>query len=114
MVNDPYTLVIALDKNSEAKGQVYLDDGNSLSFQKGAYSLVKYSFSKNTLTSAKTTGSYDTPNIIEKVVIIGVRQPKRVLLDGKELEFSYNSNVRVVTVRKPNVKINSNWSLVLQ
>ena len=29
MMNDPYTLIVALDENGKAKGHVYIDDGQS-------------------------------------------------------------------------------------
>ncbi|KAL9596493.1 MAG: hypothetical protein Q9219_005754 [cf. Caloplaca sp. 3 TL-2023] len=34
---DPYTLVVALDGNNHAEGELYIDDGESFEFQKGAY-----------------------------------------------------------------------------
>ena len=33
MINDPYTLVVALDANGNASGKVYLDDGISFDFE---------------------------------------------------------------------------------
>ena len=29
MMNDPYTLIVALDQNEKAKGRLYIDDGQS-------------------------------------------------------------------------------------
>ena len=29
MMNDPYTLIVALDENGAAKGHLYMDDGQS-------------------------------------------------------------------------------------
>jgi hypothetical protein len=29
MINDPYTLIVALDGNGKAKGHIYIDDGQS-------------------------------------------------------------------------------------
>ena len=29
MMNDPYTLIVALDENGKAKGHIYMDDGQS-------------------------------------------------------------------------------------
>lgn len=37
MVNDPYTLVVALDEGGKAEGDLYLDDGHSFAFTKGEY-----------------------------------------------------------------------------
>lgn len=37
MVRDPFTLVVALDESGKAEGDLYLDDGHSFAFTKGAY-----------------------------------------------------------------------------
>lgn len=37
MVNDPFTLIVALDEGGKASGDLYLDDGHSFAFTKGAY-----------------------------------------------------------------------------
>lgn len=37
MVNDPFTLVVALDKSGYAVGDLYIDDGHSFAFAQGQY-----------------------------------------------------------------------------
>jgi hypothetical protein len=37
MVNDPYTLVVALDEQGKALGDLYIDDGRSFAFTQGHY-----------------------------------------------------------------------------
>jgi alpha 1,3-glucosidase len=37
MANDPFTLVVALDANGKAVGDLYIDDGRSFAFTKGQY-----------------------------------------------------------------------------
>jgi alpha 1,3-glucosidase len=37
MSNDPFTLVVALDGNGKAVGDLYIDDGRSFAFAKGQY-----------------------------------------------------------------------------
>ncbi|KAL8648214.1 MAG: hypothetical protein Q9210_005123 [Variospora velana] len=41
---DPYTLVIALDNSFSASGTLYIDDGESFGFQKGAYIHRRFRF----------------------------------------------------------------------
>ncbi|KAJ9620482.1 hypothetical protein H2203_007688 [Taxawa tesnikishii (nom. ined.)] len=48
--NNPYSLLIALDKNGEAAGSLYLDDGVSLI--QNATKLVQFQYSQNTLTTS--------------------------------------------------------------
>lgn len=42
MVADPFTLVVALDESGKAEGDLYLDDGHSFAFTKGAYLHRRY------------------------------------------------------------------------
>ncbi|KAL9597362.1 MAG: hypothetical protein Q9179_004300 [Wetmoreana sp. 5 TL-2023] len=44
---DPYTLVIALDHNNQAEGELYIDDGESFEFEKGAYVHRHFGISPN-------------------------------------------------------------------
>ena len=37
MADDPFTLLVALDFNQQAAGQLYLDDGSTFAFQRGLY-----------------------------------------------------------------------------
>jgi alpha 1,3-glucosidase len=37
MARDPFMLVIALDADGSARGDLYLDDGHSFAFVKGHY-----------------------------------------------------------------------------
>lgn len=36
-VRDPFTLIVALDKDGKASGDLYLDDGHSFAFKRGQY-----------------------------------------------------------------------------
>ena len=42
MMNDPYTLIVALDENGKAKGHLYMDDGQSFMV---IYVILKHLFS---------------------------------------------------------------------
>lgn len=37
MARDPFTLIVALDQDGNAHGDLYVDDGRSLAFKKGHY-----------------------------------------------------------------------------
>jgi len=37
MAHDPFTLIVALDKDGKAEGDLYLDDGKSFAFKRGVY-----------------------------------------------------------------------------
>ncbi|PLB51893.1 hypothetical protein P170DRAFT_506814 [Aspergillus steynii IBT 23096] len=48
---DPYTLVITLDKNGEAEGTLYVDDGETFEYERGAYIHRRIQFRDSTLSS---------------------------------------------------------------
>ncbi|KAL8871467.1 MAG: hypothetical protein Q9174_002710, partial [Haloplaca sp. 1 TL-2023] len=48
---DPYTLVIALDHNGHAEGELYIDDGESFEFQQGVYIHRKFSIAPSSPSS---------------------------------------------------------------
>ncbi|KAF3336798.1 putative glucan 1,3-alpha-glucosidase [Carex littledalei] len=49
MVNDPYTLVIALNSSKSAEGELYIDDGKSFEYEEGAFMHRQFVFSDNKL-----------------------------------------------------------------
>lgn len=55
---------------------------------------------------------------VERVVLVGVLAPTRVLRGGTPLVFQVepvaNSTWSVVTVRRPQVDLGTSWSLVLE
>jgi alpha 1,3-glucosidase len=121
MKRDPFTIRVALAKKGEAKGELYLDDGESYDHQQGNFvwrafeaerknKVIRVS-STNLATDhleqavdgvalskyypsnefAKTIGSVR----VEKVVVLGVgTKPTSVKLEGgPALEFEYVSGV---------------------
>eukprot|EP00731_Ephydatia_muelleri_P027270 Em0019g143a len=112
MANDPYTLIVALDAQGAAKGQLYVDDGHSLDYLSGAYLLREFKYSGGVLTAstAQTSGNYTTKSWLEKVVVVGLpNTPKTVKITSstgtQDLLFTYTSSQHVLTIRKPGVNI---------
>jgi alpha 1,3-glucosidase len=78
---DPYTLVISLSKSGEAKGQLYVDDGETFDYQQGAYIHREFVFKDGVLESrdlseakGKLTDKYLNIMkgvLVEKVVVAG-------------------------------------------
>lgn len=79
----PYTLLVALDSNSSAKGDLYLDDGISLI--QPATKTVQLAFSANKL-SANISGAYNDGLPLANLTFAGLRGPRpsgvKVTLDG--------------------------------
>lgn len=69
---------------------------------------------------ATNAGSgYQAVNTVERVVIVGLMQaPSKVLLktwgsDAVELSSSFDSSTRVLTIKKPDVKVTETWTITL-
>ncbi|OAG04474.1 uncharacterized protein CC84DRAFT_1120912 [Paraphaeosphaeria sporulosa] len=83
---DPFTLVVVLDKENAAKGELYLDDGETFDYEAGAYIHRRFAFDGKrsilTSTNAVPLGAKFTAKLeaylksmskvrVEKVIIVG-------------------------------------------
>lgn len=116
MQRDPYTLVIAVDGEKTASGEVYLDDTFSYEFEtNAAFVLAEYVFDGRKLTSqVKAGGSVDFEGLsvdVERIVVLGLKTaPRQVITaDGRSPQISYADGV--LEVKKPTVKMFSSWSI---
>ncbi|XP_063046439.1 neutral alpha-glucosidase AB isoform X2 [Engraulis encrasicolus] len=120
MEGDPYTLIVALNTQRTAEGELYMDDGHTFNFNtKKEFAHRSLTFANNVLSSRNLCSDchFSTPSWIEKVVILGSSNPRQVSLksDGKEtaLEFEFDPSVSVLTVRKPGVNAAADWMIQL-
>ncbi|KAJ4965777.1 hypothetical protein NE237_017626 [Protea cynaroides] len=126
MVNDPYTLVIALNGSLAAEGELYVDDGKSFSFEQGAYMHRRFVFSDGKLTSsniappASGKALFTSECVIERIIILGLSGAKSALVESANYRVDIESgplNLRgrgssaVLTIRKPNVRIKDDWTI---
>jgi len=118
MANDPYTLVIALDVQKHAKGTLYIDDGQTYDYRSGKFVHIEFSMQENKITGHVTnTPDFETDSWLERVIILGFEEvPKQVKvltpLDGEQnLDFFYNKNNQVLSIRKPGVNIAAEFEI---
>lgn len=145
MENDPVTLIVALDDDFKASGQVYFDDGithdwqNKNEFILGNLSVTKgqinyrydiHAFSNYLCFSLdSTSGSFNAPTWVEKVEIYGLQKVPALLEVSSNgwllIMLSYAKYVlgqtwkplasklvgNTLVIRKPDVKVNSNFSI---
>lgn len=118
MINDPYTLVICLDKSKSANGTLYLDDEKTYKYRNGKYIYLQLDFSNNVLSSKYIDQgvTYPSDSWIERVIIAGLDYlPQSATL--KSASKSGNLDVikseNIITIRKPAVSITENWSISL-
>ena len=122
MTNDPITLIVALDKNQKAKGQLYLDDGKSFNYKppKEEFVLIEFDFANDKLTGHLVSKpGYECKSWLERVIIMGyvkpVKQQAKIVspTTGEEnLKITLSEN-KVLTIRRPGVNICADWELTL-
>ncbi|CAL9019390.1 unnamed protein product [Prunus brigantina] len=129
MVNDPYTLVIALNSSQAAEGELYVDDGRSFEFQQGAYIHRRFVFSDGKLTSLNLAptppgqAQFFSECVIERIILQGLSTGQKSALIEPEnqkaeiekgpLLLHSRQGPTVITIRKPNVRIVDDWVIKL-
>ncbi|XP_054807116.1 probable glucan 1,3-alpha-glucosidase [Prosopis cineraria] len=127
MINDPYTLVIALNSSQAAEGELYIDDGSSFNFLQGAYIYRRFVFADGKLTSVNlapaSQGSvqYHSNAVIERIVLLGYAsrsknaliEPsnERVEIENAPLWIQRSHGSHAMTIRKPDVGIADDWTI---
>lgn len=127
MLNDPYTLQIALDQSGNASGELYVDDGHSFNYKNGEYSIRKFylesRLSEATIGMEIIENGFKLENGIEKIIIFGFEQkPKSISFEIQDsssdiktkaiLNYEFENNV--LTIKKPFVFLNSSWKILIQ
>uniref|UniRef100_A0A8C8CHE8 Glycoside hydrolase family 31 N-terminal domain-containing protein n=1 Tax=Oncorhynchus tshawytscha TaxID=74940 RepID=A0A8C8CHE8_ONCTS len=122
MENDPYTLYVALDSQGKAEGEIYIDDGHTFKHKTDKQFIHRrLSFTANSLSSSDLSpdSQFPTASWVEQVNILGAQKPDAVTLtttDGGEssVEFEFDPDTAVLTLRKPGVNAGVNWTLHLR
>ncbi|SCU78050.1 LADA_0A03532g1_1 [Lachancea dasiensis] len=123
MENDPFTLVIAPDTVGRASGRLYLDDGETFSYQKGAFLEVHLEFEDcmlKSLVKHQPIGTHNFAGKVDKIVIANpnLRRPRHfaIIRQGTEewkQELKHTENMGVITIENPLLDFNKEWSLDL-
>jgi alpha 1,3-glucosidase len=136
---DPFTLVVVLDKDGNAEGTLYVDDGETFDFQAGAFIHRKFVFDAETASlssinigtpGAKTAAYAKTMAKvrIEKVVVVGAPAKWAALKEvkvseesgkeskgGKKAELTYHPKNGLkaawAVVRDPKVAVGKGWKI---
>lgn len=127
MAADPFTLVVALDESGKAEGDLYLDDGHSFAFTKGAYLHRRFVFADGHLVNSAAPQPAGTPAskldsklLIEKVIILGLAPDKSYTASVGSTSYAVRTGMGVdprmrkgqgVVVRTVNLPLNGDWSL---
>lgn len=117
MKNDPYTLVICVNRAGKAEGTLYVDDEKSYDYRNGIYNYIKYNFENNKL-DVNPIGAlnYKTRAWIERIVIAGLeRVPKSatLIIDGISQELEILPHGEAVAIRKPGTSVQQIFNIRL-
>ena len=132
---DPYTLVIVLDKNDKAQGEVYIDDGESFDYKSGAYIHRRFEFSAGALTSSSLPNSLAGSKVakeyfkkmkdvhVERIIIVNAPKTWHGRLEisvtengksrGADMQFFIGEDGAAAwaVVKNPDVGIGNDWTL---
>ncbi|KAH9927835.1 alpha-glucosidase [Fomitopsis serialis] len=141
MKRDPFTLRVALDTSGAAKGELYLDDGETFSHRDGKFIWREFIAGKqnkgllirSTDLAAQKPGeavdgvalsTYDGGNDfakdmatvrVERVVVFGSAKPKSVqYTPGVASNTKKQGTASVLVIKDPGVGVSSDWEIVIQ
>lgn len=90
-----FSLVVSLDINKTAEGDIFWDDGDTIDTHLiGKFNMIKFSSSKNTVTSNVMYAGYKEEQMkLETIVIFGLdMKPSSVKMNGILVVFTFDSN----------------------
>ncbi|KAI9505397.1 glycosyl hydrolases family 31-domain-containing protein [Coemansia spiralis] len=131
MKQDPFTLYVYVSRNDTASGKLYIDDGESYDYEKGAFIEREFVYAEDklisrsspfTMESAEHKAFLDKMNnvCIERVVMIGLTSQPTVAIireNGAEreilLEYGNCRTGSKCVIRDPTVCIGNDWEIAL-
>ena len=122
MINDPYTIYVALDNAQKASGEIYMDDEDTFDHdRKGFYAMARLSVDISKSIRCEVKGNNEWINsqassarMIERIVIMGLESsPKKISADSVKLEFDYENEKNMLVIRKPGLTALKDWEISL-
>lgn len=120
MKDDPYTMIITLNRSKQAKGTLYADDEKTYDYRSGKYIYANIEFKNNVIKSRfiDSSAAYKTPEWFERIIIVGLGKiPKSATLSTestqRQLEIVKHSNPNAFVIRKPAMSLMENWEISL-
>ncbi|KAH0801954.1 glycosyl hydrolase [Histomonas meleagridis] len=119
MLNDPFTLIVALDDQGNAKGELYLDDGMTFQFLKNDFIHRIFTYENGVLKNTKHNeteiekgefvNKYRAK--IERIKVVGFERKPISVKDenGNKFEIEYIDEVLVI--HRVNLPIKENWKI---
>ncbi|KAK9766714.1 hypothetical protein K7432_004020 [Basidiobolus ranarum] len=110
---NPFGLLVALDEMDSAKGDLYLDDGESLQVGK-EYSSIFYRATSRGINSNGYFG-YQSNGMLKNITILGLKkQPSKVVVNGRLLstsQFSYDTDKATFIITQLNISMDKSFNV---
>jgi len=105
-----FGLLVALDENGEAEGELFWDDGETIdTIENGQYSLINFTAQEGSLRSSVEKFNYagDVPMLLGNVTIFGIATaPATVSVNGiDQSTFSYDQQTKVLSLEDLSVPL---------
>jgi len=131
MMNDPYTLYVALGNDLKAKGELYMDDETTFDHERRHdFGVASFSTSWGDNVAIRNSvriGSEGAVNakaagdrIVERIIIMGVpAKPDEISLvsansaEKTSMEFQFDDSAKILVIRKPGVSALEEWTMKL-
>ncbi|KAJ2615974.1 hypothetical protein GGF44_005927 [Coemansia sp. RSA 1694] len=131
MRRDPITLYVYVSRTGTATGSLYLDDGETYSYQDGAFIERELSFENAKLTSRPSPRTASSPEQleflesmskvrVERIVVVGMRNAltnAAVVENGqtRDIALSYAGSKidSECVIRNPAVLVGNDWEITL-
>jgi alpha 1,3-glucosidase len=113
MFLDPFELIVGLNQEGKAEGEVYIDDGESFKFEQGEFVYRKFIFDGIVLKSVDIGNGklLSFEGVIEQIRIAGLKgKPQKIIgVNGEELEFEWEAEV--LTILRTQILINADFTI---
>ncbi|XP_071953702.1 lysosomal alpha-glucosidase-like isoform X1 [Antedon mediterranea] len=113
---NPINLLVALDVKGQAAGDLYWDDGDSLdTVAKGAFSIWQFQAENQQIKSNIIKDGFPSSSQMSlgEIKIFGLKSsPTQVSANGKDVQFSYDTLYKVLTVTNLKLPFNKFNTLV--
>uniref|UniRef100_A0A8B9W9G9 alpha-glucosidase n=1 Tax=Bos mutus grunniens TaxID=30521 RepID=A0A8B9W9G9_BOSMU len=117
---NPLGLIIALDENKEAKGELFWDDGETKdTVANNLYLLCEFSVTQNRLEVKILQSTYTDPNDLafKEIKILGTQEPNKVTVkqNGVPVQVSpnvtYDSNLQVALITEIDLVLGGTYTV---
>nr|XP_023423179.1 uncharacterized protein LOC100714419 [Cavia porcellus] len=117
---NPLGLIIALDENKEAKGELFWDDGESKdTVLNKVYLLCEFSVTENKLDVTISQSTYQDPNNLafQEIKILGTQEPTNVtvkhngVLTQTSSKVTYDSSLKVAIITEINLVLGEAYTV---